>query len=307
MTNKKCAPHKEYKDGSCFSLDELKIIAHNYNKSVDTKQVNGKKIDIKSNDKKQLLNTIVKQLPQCNNDHICIISQKFIINKKLKNIFKPQGTKGQYDWLSTLNINDVLRQYELKYKDFKFGGAVPSDVFSYKKEERVDYPLMDTNLNIQHLDLHDLNIMGIKKIAFVYNLDKSYQSGSHWVALFCNLDKCQVYFFDSYGQRPSKDIRSMIEKLANMCYNKHNTTCVKECNDLSVSQSFMMETGKNKLEKLLSNIDYNRNRNQYKNTECGVYSINFIVQLLNGKKFKEIIDNPISDEEINKLRKKYYR
>ena len=31
------------------------------------------------------------------------------------------------EWLSTIEINNVLYQYEKKYNNFKFYGAVPSD------------------------------------------------------------------------------------------------------------------------------------------------------------------------------------
>ena len=52
---------------------------------------------------------------------------------------------------------------------------------------------------------------------------------------------------------------------------------------------------------------YNTNRFQYKNTECGVYSMHFIEQFLNGKNFDEITNDIYNDEEINKKRQFYYR
>ena len=52
---------------------------------------------------------------------------------------------------------------------------------------------------------------------------------------------------------------------------------------------------------------FNNVRFQYKNSECGVYSMYFIISLLNGQKFKDFIKNIIDDDTINKLRYKYYR
>lgn len=52
---------------------------------------------------------------------------------------------------------------------------------------------------------------------------------------------------------------------------------------------------------------YNDNRFQFKNSECGVYSMHFIEEFLNGKEFEEIIENIIHDDEINKKRNIYYR
>ena len=43
------------------------------------------------------------------------------------NIFRPEGPQGKFEWLSTIDINQVLKQYEEKYADFLFLGAVPID------------------------------------------------------------------------------------------------------------------------------------------------------------------------------------
>jgi hypothetical protein len=50
-------------------------------------------------------------------------------------------------------------------------------------------------------------------------------------------------------------------------------------------------------------------QHQFKNTECGMYSINFIDHMLvTNKKFHDIILKPIDDDNMNKLRySKYYR
>ena len=48
---------------------------------------------------------------------------------------------------------------------------------------------------------------------------------------------------------------------------------------------------------------YNNNRFQFKNSECGVYSMHFIEEFLNGKDFEEIVSDIIHDDKINKKRK----
>jgi hypothetical protein len=50
-------------------------------------------------------------------------------------------------------------------------------------------------------------------------------------------------------------------------------------------------------------------QHQFRNTECGMYSINFIDSfLIDNKSFIEIINNPINDEKMNSLRySKYFR
>ena len=54
-------------------------------------------------------------------------------------------------------------------------------------------------------------------------------------------------------------------------------------------------------------VRFNKTRYQFKNSECGVYSINFILQMLNGKSFDYIENNPIPDDDINMLRTQIFR
>ena len=119
-----------------------------------------------------------------------------------------------------------------------------------------------------------LNHQVINKIGIVFNLDEHWQSGSHWVALYCNLEKSQIFFFDSYGKRPEKRIRDLVKKISRWCHNKHN--CKVTCSISDNSESYMRKNSKNNIEDKL-NVEYNRNRHQYKNSECGVYSLNFIM------------------------------
>lgn len=53
-------------------------------------------------------------------------------------------------------------------------------------------------------------------------------------------------------------------------------------------------------------IRYSEIRNQYKNSECGVYSMNFIIRLLHGTKFNNIIEQEVPDDTINKCREIYF-
>ena len=51
---------------------------------------------------------------------------------------------------------------------------------------------------------------------------------------------------------------------------------------------------------------YNNIRFQFKNSECGIYSIFFQTELLEGKKFVDFCTNVIDDNTINKLRQFYF-
>ena len=60
---------------------------------------------------------------------------------------------------------------------------------------------------------------------------------------------------------------------------------------------------------VLNNYDvrYNKIRHQFKNSECGVYSMNFIIRLLHGESFDNIVENVTKDKDMNTCRQVYFR
>lgn len=52
---------------------------------------------------------------------------------------------------------------------------------------------------------------------------------------------------------------------------------------------------------------YNNIRFQFEGSECGVYSMHFITELIKGKKFIDVIQNIVDDKTINKQRDYFYR
>ena len=118
----------------------------------------------------------------------------------------------------------------------------------------------------------------IKQIGIVFNLDKHDEDGSHWVSMFINLDKNYMYYFDSFGTKEPPEVLKLVKRLKKE-YKNHN----KE-------------------------INYKRNtiRHQFNNSECGVYCINFIVNMLKGKDFDSFIKNIKKDEQMNNNRDLYF-
>ena len=301
----KCAPNKKYRDASCFTLDDLQLMAESYN-NLDG---NLDKINI-SNNKKKLVNQITNKLDNVCSDQICWLRQKFVRNLKNdeinKNTFRPVGPEGKNDWLSTVHINEVMAQYEKKYNDFKFYGAVPIDF------DEISY------YGIKNMDLDKLYNDGIRKIGFVFNLDESWQSGSHWVSLFIDLKNSdfsggsknkinlpKIYFFDSYAIKPEKRIRKLMQRIGKWCYKK--IYCNNSC-DLTESQNSdkIFKNNKTKIEKKI-NIEYSRIRHQRGGSECGVYSIEFILNFLEGKTLDDFNKKRIPDELVNLERNKLFR
>ncbi len=67
--------------------------------------------------------------------------------------------------------------------------------------------------------------------------------------------------------------------------------------------------GKKYFKNLIENFDirFNNIQHQFDNSECGVYSINFIISLAGGKDFDNVINNVTKDEEMNANRKIFFR
>ena len=190
--DKKCAPGKKFKYGSCFTLDDLKKIALKYNQIYQNNQ-----IEIVDN-KKKMLKALLKGMKNKTGciKQICWLETKVFRNldSTIKyNTFRPEGPIGT-EWLSTTNINDVINQYQQKYDDFLYLGSVPYDFDELPQ------------LGIYNIDFNNMLSKGKSKLGIVINLDKHDQPGSHWVALYINLLKNQVYFFDSAAQKPGKRI-----------------------------------------------------------------------------------------------------
>jgi Ulp1 family protease len=59
----------------------------------------------------------------------------------------------------------------------------------------------------------------------------------------------------------------------------------------------------------MDNIDMRHNPTQHQrgNSECGVYSINFILRLLKGKTFDHLTQKRLTDEKVNKCRFRYFK
>lgn len=284
--DKRCSPTSMFKDGSCMSLNLLKEMAKAYNQKfpnkidIPTYSDNEITLDAEKCDKqckKNLLKQFSTRLSDVCDNQRCWLKQDFIktiggkMKEELENTFRPNGPKGKFEWLNTLNINDVMSQYEQKYPEYKFMGAVPVDF-----DELPD-------LGIKNLNYNKLAKEGTTKLGIVFNLDEHNQPGSHWVAGYTDLDKGQVYYFDSYGVGPEPRISNYLKRCAHNCKKVGGAKSVKDID-----------------------IRFNKIRHQRGDNACGVYSINFILRILKGETFDFITENITSDDEVNKCREVYF-
>ena len=268
-----CAPNVSDDSFTCFTYEQLKSIANKFNQTSDEK--------IKISRKKDVLwkNIYEKMKYKCN-DELCWAN-----NKKMVERFRPKRPvewhSNPREWLSNFDIHKVMVQYEIKYKTFKFLGVFPDD-YDHKI-------FMNTCVaeELCKLDVAELLKGNKYQLGMVFNTDPHYLGGSHWVAIYANInkssDKYGFYYYDSNAQKPSK----YIIKLFNQMKSQLKRIKTKEAKTFKIS--------------------INNSKHQFKNTECGMFSMNFLIKMLKGKNtFKMICNSETSDEEVFKLRERYF-
>jgi hypothetical protein len=288
----KCATGRE-DSNSCFTLNELHEIAKNYNEK------NTDKIQLYDS-KEKMVNVLHEKFKSKCSSESCWPTLDFIKNSEDLNLaFKPEGPPGQFEWLSTTEINECMERYMNKYPSFLFIGAVPIDIRDLNE------------FGVNTLKYDKLIKKGKTQIGIIFNLDEHYKSGSHWVAFYIDFNKKQMYYSDSAGKPPEKRVKRLVKKLAEKWYQDdiQNSNKYKSINKKKISlpiDSYMNESGPNILEQKYD-IKFNTLQHQYGGSECGVYSINFIVRTLRGDDFNTIHNIRIPDKEINTCRKSYFK
>jgi hypothetical protein len=191
--------------------------------------------------------------------------------------------KNHNTWLTDADIAKVMRQYEPKHPDFMFIG-----VFAMDFDTRVG--LFRTSCVADEMCRFDVKARdreGKRRFAAILNLDTHDESGSHWVAIFFSTDPRSpmygIYYFDSTGSRPTPEALAFMARVR---------TQVQKLNP------------REKKEFLVS---YNDIRKQYGNTECGVFTMYFVICCLqSGADFATICRETHTDERISELRDVLY-
>ena len=270
--------------GTCLNKMELLKVAKTANIKVSPQTP-----------KKALTKTIKKTLaPKCGDKETCWLKNITPTERQqiLSKAFRPEKPadwiKNPRKWLNTYDILRVMSQYEARYKTFKFLGVYPID-FTVKDDSGVCIgdSLCDFHINT-------LLAQKKKKFGLILNLDKHTQGGSHWVAMFCNLNPKSkrnfgIYYYDSVAHPP--DLFNKEKYVTNFM-----NSIVQQ-----VQQTFPTATAS----KFKSH--HNTIQRQFKNTECGNFSQVFITQMLKDIPFLEICQRMPKDDKIQEARDIFYR
>jgi hypothetical protein len=265
---KECAFHTEsdQKNGICMEdeiIDELKTYANNSK-------------NIKSGDRRDTIDKL-KEVFDCNTES-CILSNQEVkdalghakVNKQLEERFKPEGPFDSNEWFSNVNIDKVLEQISIKYKDKNFLHIN----FQMRDFEKVGSELAKTDLVEKYKN-------GVRCFGVVFNTDYSTGNGQHWFAIFGNFAKepFTLEYFNSSGQDPLSEISSWLKKT------KH--------------------TMSKKLGKVVNDIVVTKIVNQSDNHSCGSYSLYYIISRLEGIPYSHFSKVKIGDEIMHEFRKNH--
>lgn len=258
---------------TCYNTKNLILIRNAWNsRHPDVK--------ITSSDPKEIWHKLKTYMSATCQNELCWLKQQFIKNSLnsdlLHNTFAPKSPdswkKKPDEWLDSLNILSVMSQYEAKYKCFDFMGPSPINYDThYENGECVWEELCE-------LQITDLLKKNKNKLGIIFNLDPHYKSGSHWVALFVNLKKGTIYYFDSNGIEPPSQIRKLMNNI------------------ITQSASIGIDMVK----------AHNTRRHQYSNSECGMYSLYFIIEMLKDRPFQYFLNKRVPDKDMRKFRKVYF-
>jgi hypothetical protein len=278
LKGKYCSPVSDIEakssGGSCYTKQQLINIASAYNQKHPEMRI------ALSGTKDELWNSIDKRMKGCTNEWCWMERMDMedtFVQQYGASPFRPVRPPKPNQWLSTYDIRNVLKQYELVYPDFVAMGPVPIDFCQLADNE------------VCRINLKQLLASGKKRVGIVFNTDPSHMPGKHWVSMFIDLtsnpDRWQIDYFDSFGRaKVAREIKSLIDHLRK----QHPNFIVNmNCNDNFCS----------------AHVNHQR-----LNTECGVYSINFIVERLAGKSWNDmVINNLYDDATISSRRKVFFR
>lgn len=198
----------------------------------------------------------------------------------------PEWKSNPNEWLSNIDIDTVMKQYEKKYPYFKFIKSSPIDFD--ERPESMGKSCVSRELC--EFSLKKTLEKGIRKVGMVFNLDKHDEDGSHWVSMFLDVPSRFIFYFDSNGIEIPEEIKELKDRI------------IREAKEL--------------MPRIQLKYFSTNEEHQQHNTECGMYSLFFILTMLTGKvlnkklrirdKIELFKNNAIPDEYVEKYRKVYF-
>ena len=271
-----CSPENKHNEYTCYSESDL-------NKLKDMWNARHPDQPIKTNNSKLIWKQLKDYYASICNKESCWVRQmtkNTKMEQELLDAFAPESpkewNKNPNEWLSSIDILKVMNQYEKKYKCFDFLGPSPIDYDTHKLYDECVWE------ELCHFNLEAQIKKGHTKFGVIFNLDPHYKGGSHWVSLFINVKKKTIFYFDSAGETIPAQIKKFVNTVIEQGHN------LKKPIDFKFDENHPVE-------------------HQYGNTECGIYSIFFVIHMLEDKITGHYLKTHVlKDEYMQNFRHVFY-
>ena len=202
------------------------------------------------------------------------------LKHELMDSFAPRAPrswkKNPNEWLSSIDILAVMKQHEKKYRCFEFMGPSPIDFDAETKTGNCVWR------ELCQFQLDEQIKQGKTKIGIIFNTDTHDKDGEHWISMFINIKKGQIFYFDSVGKPIPKQIKHFADRII------EQGSQMRPPIHFILDQNYPVE-------------------HQYGNTECGMYALYFIIHMLEDKVTAHYLKTHIiKDKYVHKFRKIYF-
>lgn len=274
-----CSPARNDAAGSytCYSANALTNLRKSWNYRRPDAQ-------IESEEPSDIWKALYTRMSQTCDTEKCWLRHKFLTSEldkeTLQYTFAPEAprswSKNPNEWLSSLDIEKVMAHFEHLHPSFTFIGPSPIDF-----DKRIEYGECVWN-ELCAFNLMQLLKRGKSKIGIIFNTDPHNKKGEHWISMFIDAaaQKPYVFFFDSTGDAPLVEVKKLSDKVLHQARN------------------------------LGIKMEYHENhpfQHQKGDTECGMYSLYMISQILRGEKTHSFFKQErITDEEMERMRGEFF-
>lgn len=264
-------------DQTCFTPEALDKLKNLWN-------ARHKDDKIESDDAREIWSGLRNRFAGVCDSEKCWLRQSFAANKIDHDIVNytfapnspPSWKNNPNEWLTSTDISAVMKHFERRYKQFAFIGPSPIDF---------DTHMMYGDCVWEDLCKFSISRM-IKKrkrmIGIVFNTDPHTEDGEHWVSMFIDLSNKSpyIFYFDSNGDPVKTEIMTFANRV--------------------------IEQGKN----VGLDIKFYQNHpreHQQGDSECGMYSLFMIIELLTGRKtYEYFMTHTIPDKDVERFRGIYF-
>jgi hypothetical protein len=276
---KHCTPFKKKLPYTCLSHKSIHSIAKALNK------IKGIYFKYKGLSDKKIYHTICKIIQDNFNckTEACWLNIRKLMNNLSKNDakyfrkqFRPHMpkdiVKDYTEWTSNFDIEAVINQYHEDLQNFHFYGAVPIDFRKCSVSKLCNIDICNHMDNKEH------------KLGMVFNTDESDKPGKHWISMFVDIlgknlnGQSGIYYFDSFGEKPSEEINDLIHKIKGQGKTRN-------------------------LEFVVSNNDKPFQNNGY---SCGFYCLHFMENMIKEVPFHNYLNSGLNDKKMIEYQRHCY-